>query len=408
MLVALLLGILILREPRAAQIDDLFLRWLLNHSDSAHAPEVPLTIVEIGSETLADPSAPVASEADLHADKRAGIAITPLEFALFLQAALDFQPNVIAFENVLKWRERDKDQEQVFLDRAMRVPKLLLASELSDTPDPDAPWSEIRGFPQVRGKRSDLPAFSGVGRQPAEDLRLISTAGFTNLPNESAASIHVPLLFLYRGEVVPSFTLQAILLSLGITLAEVKIEIGSQISLPGNRRIPLDLDGTMRVDPMALRRAHRLSLNELLLLAQGREKEKTSAGPTTDFHDRIILARTPTNPLSPPDLFAAAIATIQGHQYLRRVSPIFDCVILLLIAAAGTTARTMKRLDLFLYGSVLTAAYFLFALAALSRWNLWLPGFLPLGGLWSAIVIAAFFRRRKVGDVANAIPPPVA
>ncbi len=51
-------------------------------------------------------------------------AISPLEFALFLQSAMEFQPEVIAFENILKWRDRDKDQEQVFLDQAMRVPEL--------------------------------------------------------------------------------------------------------------------------------------------------------------------------------------------------------------------------------------------------------------------------------------------
>jgi hypothetical protein len=152
--------------------------------------------------------------------------ISPLEFALFLQSALDFQPGVIAFENILKWRDSDRDQEQVFLDQAMRVPKLMLASDLGAHTDPDAPWAEIRGFTQVEGRRGDLPSFSGIDRQPNEDLRLISTAGFVNLPEEVASDLRVPLLFLYRGEVIPSFTLQAILLWLRATPADVKIVLG--------------------------------------------------------------------------------------------------------------------------------------------------------------------------------------
>ncbi len=410
MLVVLLFGIILLREPRFAQVDETFLRWLLDHSQGASSGAVPLTVVEIGSDALMDPKKMAEEGGISHQPGGTGAAISPLEFALFLQALLDFQPNVVAFENILKWRERDKDQEQVFLDQAMRVPKLLLASELSATPDLDMPFGDIRGFPQVSGRRGELPAFSGIGRQPAEDLRLISTTGFANLPTESSTGLRVPLLFLYRGEVVPSFTLQAIMLWLRITPAEVKIELGSQITLPLNRRIPIAADGSVVIDPTALNRARRMSLNELLFAAQQREKDKSEGKTAFDLHDNIVLARTPANPLSPPDLFAAALATIQGNQYLRRVSPIFDCLVLLLVAAAFRTMRKLERLDLILSGIAFTAAYCLVALAALARWNVWLSGVLPLCAVWIAIVAAVFFRTRA--EVARAatisIPPPVA
>src|SRR5450631_1755874 len=135
-----------------------------------------LTVVEIGHDAVLDRD-PLKESSSSHAS---GSGVSPLEFALFLQSVLDFQPTVVAFENILKWRERDKDQEQVFLDQAMRVPKLLLAEELSATADPDAPLADIHGFPNVTGRRGDLVPFSGVGRQPSEDLRLISAQGFAN------------------------------------------------------------------------------------------------------------------------------------------------------------------------------------------------------------------------------------
>ena len=128
MLVVLLLGIVLLREPRFAQTDELFLRWLVDHARGAGGPAVPLTVVEIGGDSLMDPKAAAEEAAAIRQQGGRGAAISPLEFALFLQSLLDFQPDVVAFENILKWRERDKDQEQVFLDQAMRVPKLLLAS----------------------------------------------------------------------------------------------------------------------------------------------------------------------------------------------------------------------------------------------------------------------------------------
>src|SRR5437588_3976331 len=113
MLVVLLVGILILREPRFAEWDDSFLRWLLMHAPASEGAKAPLTVVEISRESFADPN---ETNNDTHTNGR-GAAVSPLEFALFLQSVLDFQPNVVAFENILKWRERDKDQEQVFLDQ---------------------------------------------------------------------------------------------------------------------------------------------------------------------------------------------------------------------------------------------------------------------------------------------------
>ena len=408
MLVVLLLGIIALRDPRFAQTDELFLRWLLDHAPGGTGKAVPLTVVEIGGDSLMDPKAAAAEATAIRQQGGSGAAISPLEFALFLQSLLDFQPSVVAFENILKWRDRDKDQEQVFLDQAMRVPKLLLASELNANPDPDAPWGDIRGFAQVSGKRGDLPEFSGIGRQPAEDLRLISTPGFSNLSEDTGRGQRVPLLFLYRGEVVPSFTLQAILLWLRVPLTEVKIRLGSEILLPHDRRIPVAADGTLLVNPTALRRAGRLSLNELLLAAQQRDTANAGgAQATLDLRSHIVLARTPANPLSPPDLFAAAMATIQGNRYLRRISPVFDCVILLLITATAGMMRKVPRLDLVLCGIAFTAAYCLVALAAVSRWNTWLPGVLPLGAIWFAIFARSAFAKATPRVIRPwRIPPP--
>lgn len=407
MLVVLLLGLLILREPRFSRLEESFLSWLVEHSTST-GPDVPLTVVEIGRDSLTDSKvAPPASPENNAQAKGSGAAVSPLEFALFLQSVLDFQPGVIAFENNLRWREREKDQEQVFLDQAMRVPKLLLAAELGGSADPDAPWADIHGFPQVTGRRGDLTPFTGIEHQPNEDLRLISTQGYVNLPEEVSSEVRVPLLFLYRGEVIPSFPLQAILLWLRVTPADVKIVLGSHIAVPGDRKIPIHADGTLLIDPNASKRARHLTLNELLLAAQQRDTHGAEGQTGTDMRDQIVLARTPADPLSPPDFFAATIATIQSNRYLHRISPLFDCVILLLIGASASAMRRIDRLDLVLCGIALTAAYCLIALGTISRWNLWLPGFLPLGALWLTISTALLLRKKQ-RDTVSVIPPPIA
>jgi hypothetical protein len=406
MLVVLLLGLLLLREPRFNDWDELFLRWLLKHSQP-NGEQVPLTVVEIGRDPLMDTRAPDEAAPGTQSAS-SGIGISPLEFALFLQAALEFKPEVIAFENILRWRERDKDQEQVFLDQAMRVPKLVVAAELTGSPDPDDPVAEVTGFTQVKGKRGNLPEFSGISRRPSEDTRLVSTVGFVNLPEEMVSDIRVPLLFLYRGEVIPSFPLQALLLWLGITPAEVKVEVGSHIALPSGQRIPIGSDGTMLIHPQAAQRARRLTLNELLLATQHREQANATAGEPLDLAKDIVLARTPANPLAPPDVFTATLASLQGGIQLRRVSKIFDGVVLLVAAGLIGFARRIDRSDLILIGIAITAAYCLTALAVISRWDLWLPGALPLGAVWLCILTALIFRTRDESGVATVtIPPPI-
>lgn len=402
-LVVVLLGVLSFREPRLEKAEERFLQWLLRNSEP-HGPMAPLTVVEIGQDTAPDRD-PLNEPAEAQPQAR-GSAGSPLEFALLLQSVLDFQPTVVAFENILKWREREKDQEQVFIDQAMRVPRLLLAAELTATPDPDAPPQEIPGFTQVTGKRGDLVEFSGLGRQPNEEMRLIATAGFINLPDEIADRIHVPLLFRYRGEVIPSFPLQAIMLWLRVTPAEVTIELGSHISLPQGRKIPIRADGTLLISPSAGKKTRHLTLNELLLATQQRD-----AGKTTELEamrDQIVLARMPANPFSPPDVFAATLATIQTNSYLRRISWIFDCAILLLVAVVMGKICHISRVNLVLGAIAFTAAYCLIALAAVSQWLIWLPGCLPLGAVWLLVLISIVIphRYRAPRPKAATIPPP--
>ena len=404
MIVLLLLGILFLREPRLQSSEEYFLRWLLKNSEP-QGPPAPLTVVEIGREPVMElnSAANNLTEKFLHGS---GTAISPLEYALFLQAALELKPTVIAFEPILRFREREKDQEQVFIDQAMRVPKLVLATELATSLDPDAPVSEIPVFAKVTGRRGDLPEFSSIGRQPGEDLRFISTPGFINLPDEVADDIHVPLLFQYRGEVVPSFALQTVLLWLRVSLSEVKIDLGSFIELPSGKKIPIRSDGTTLINPATTRRARHIGLNELLLAAQQQEKGTAKTARPEELKDQIVLARTPSNPLGPRDVFAATVATLQTNSFIHRVSPIFDWIILLLALIFSVVVRRFSRVDLVLVAFAFSAAYCLLAIAIVSRWSLWLPGVLPLGAVWLLAGLCLFSPRRKDDPDLPAVAPP--
>src|SRR5436853_6277016 len=99
MLAIVLASLLFLREPRLQQYDEAYLQWLLRNSPS-RGPMVPLTVVDIGRDSI-------VQKKEANAPPRGDTATSPIEFALFLQAALDFKPTVVAFEPIWQWRDRD-------------------------------------------------------------------------------------------------------------------------------------------------------------------------------------------------------------------------------------------------------------------------------------------------------------
>ena len=387
MLVVLLFGIIFVREPRLQQSEEIFLKFLLRSSQTQKG-SVPLTIVDLGNKRGATRQSGLAESGETFLSS-AGSANSPLELALFLQALQEFQPTVVAFERALNWPADKHEEEQVFLDQAMRIPKLLLAAHLTATPDPDAPAPEIAGFSQVMGNRGELPAFSGIAAQPDEDLRLISTLGFVHWAGEIEDSVRAPLLYQYRGEVIPSFALQAAMLWMKVSPSEVKIDLGSFISFPNGFEIPIQPDGTALVNPSAAKNARRLTISTILLAAEQHDKKLPIAAPLDDVGNQIVLARPTRNPFAGSDIIAATIASVQTHSFLRRINRIYDCVVLLLIAALSGPLRRIARIDLLLIAIGFTAAYCLLALGLLSRSNIWLPGFLPLGAVW-LVVVSAF------------------
>ncbi|MEP6604477.1 MAG: hypothetical protein ABJB69_11075, partial [Spartobacteria bacterium] len=265
----------------------------------------------------------------------------------------------------------------------------------------------LSGFTQVNGRRGDLPVFSGFLRQPDEDIRLVSTLGVVNLPEDAADEIHVPLLFQYRGDVIPSFALQAALLWMRVTLDEVKIDIGSAISLPSGKKIPIRSDGTTLFNPNAGKRARQLNLNELLLAAQQHEKKMPMAVNLENLRDEIVLARTVNDPQPPPGLIAATIATIQSGTFVRRVSWIFDCAFILILVTLSSIVRRFSRIDIVLITLAVTAAYCLSALALVARVFIWLPGVLPLSAIWLVAAFCLFAPRSKDDpDLPSVAPSP--
>ena len=190
-----------------------------------------------------------------------------------------------------------------------------------------------------------------------------------------------------------------------LTPSEVKIDMGSAITLPNGTKIPIKSDGTLLVNPRIAQRARHVTLNQLLLAAQQHQSGAATGIRIEDIRTQLVLARVESNA---PDLFAAAVAAIQSNTFIRRVSWIFDCVVVVAIALLSGALRKFSRIDLAIGAIAFSAAYCLIALGIVSRFAIWLPAWLPLGALWIAVLFAIFLpkRRDSARTVSVAAPPP--
>jgi len=393
LVVIILLGAFILREPRLQALDDALFGWFIAHAEST-LPPTPVTLVEIGREDIQRLASAEQSKA-LPQGQAARRSLSPLEYALFLQAVLEFRPNVVAIESLLIWRDRDKVQEQVFIDQAMRVPKLLVAVELGAKGEGELSIGDLPNLPNVFGSRSGLPEFTGVRRQPDEDIRLISTPGLINAPEEKRDPVRVPMVFDCRGEIIPSFTLEAIMLWLKLTPAEVKVELGRQITLPNGSQIPLHRDGTTTINPAAHQSVRRLTLDELLLAAQEHEKKQAGENNLENLKDQIVLLRIADDPLQPASVFSTAIATIQGNSYIRPAPAAIGWIIILAGALLASFLWMISKANLLSGAIIFSAGYALIALGLLGQHRLWIPMFLPLALLLFLVALRIFGREPK-------------
>ena len=190
-----------------------------------------------------------------------------------------------------------------------------------------------------------------------------------------------------------------------LTPGEVIIDIGTAITLPNGTKIPIRSDGTLLVNPRMVQRARRVTLNELLLAAQQHESGAATAIRLEDIRTHLVLTRVATNA---PDVFAAAIGAIQANSFVRRVSWIFDCAMVILAAALSGALRRFSRVDLIIGAIAFSAAYCLIALAIISRFSIWIPAWLPFGATWISVLFAIVLPKPKgsARTIVIAAPPP--
>ncbi len=404
-------GLFLLRESHewpCQAVDECFGDWLsLNGPRIGHEEPAPIVLVAINESSLATHVWPW----------------TPLDFSLFAHSMHQFHPAVTCFEEVLDW-ERAKlppselqklpQYEKILGDELIRCPKVLLAARLGWPDDPqDLPaLQEAPLIRKVTGDLRQVPEWTAIERQPNEPYRLSAAIGFTNVSERRGPQDRVPLILRYRGQIVPSFVLQSVVLWSKSSLEEVTVELGSHVSIGEKFEIPIDSFGEMRVNFGAPRTV--IPFDELLVAGEQADSKQATTAPVRQIQGAVsILARTDRSARtlregfgsrqSEGELFAAAVATIQRKAFMERAPIWFDLLLIAAAAGAAWWIPRWRKVRVAVGSFAIILGYLLAAMALFTWKQIWLPVVLP-SGLASFVVayrLAASARRVRSSDHAG-------
>jgi hypothetical protein len=382
----LVVAMLLLKQAQApplAGIEEYFINWLVANSNGEHA-NAPVTLVEINDDCMLNYSWPWS----------------PLNYALFLNAALQFKGRAVAIEPVLAWDEKSlapgelleqPQYEKILHDAILRTPKLELGAELGFPEDPDVlpPMQPLPVLRNVTGAAEAVPEYTVIDAEPAEDIRLTTALGFCDVPPSERLARHAPLVFRYRGNMVASFVLEAMMLWYGVTPEEVQVRLGSEVRLGNKLSIPVNLSGAMLVDWK--QPYDRVGFDDLVLAEDQLEGKHATVIDPAILKDRLlVLSRTDSQSQtlllgtgrmgSSGEFFAEALATAETGAFARQAGRGGSLLVLLLGIALAWWIELRGKLFALVGVLAFGAGYLMLCLVVFESTRVALP-LTPMVGL---------------------------
>ncbi|MDH3592466.1 MAG: adenylate/guanylate cyclase domain-containing protein, partial [Planctomycetota bacterium] len=191
--------------------------------------------------------------------------------------------------------------------------------------------------------------------------------GFIDIVTDPDGSVRrAPLLARCGGGLVPSLPLRAACAHLGVSPNDIDVRLGDRIDLGGQRTIPIDARGMVRVDYPGPWGTYDHYAIERILDPRASERELLRR----DLNGRVVIVAdlrtavgdvgpTPYGPNDPlAGVHAAVLESILRDDYIREASlPLMLAIELLLLVLLAWFARLDTRL--FLAGAILLALLYL-------------------------------------------------
>ena len=279
------------------------------------------------------------------------------EYSIVLHSLNDYAPSSVVFD--MSFNDQDTNAasfDDTFSHQVQRANTVVFAATVMATPD-TAPAGKIATIPFTGGVH-DVPHFASAV-WPLATFAAGSPVGINNIDPESGLRLRqLPLVFMLKGQMVPSLVLQATAQLLGADLASSEVQVGRAILLrraDGKllRRVPIDDQGRMRI------RFHKganlsweASFDNVPLYD---DQIQNGIRPGLDLrglvHRQVWIGRTdpadherfktPIGQLSRVEVELQAERTILEQDYLRPLPPMILAAIYLLFAI-GIAAAVVR------------------------------------------------------------------
>lgn len=369
-------------------------------------PKPEVTVVEIQDATLLKHVWPWTAE----------------DVAVFFNSALPtkpggkpYEPAVIGVEPLLDFErgalaggEPNALHLRALHDGILRAPKVVLGGRLGWSRELDSvqPLMPMPVLGRVRGDVSRLAGFTSVDVWAEESLRLSTQPGWMNVPGGGGPRGLCPLVVRYRGQPVPTMPLQLAMLWAKVTPDDVEVVLGEYIAIGEKTRVPIDDAGRMRVNFGA--EPGRVTYDDLLVTRYQFDNGNPPMHPAEVFDKKVVLlARTDAavrtvevpvgGKISPGELVAHALVTIQGNVHPKRIGTWFDWALVAVVSVISFWLPRWSTGRMALVVIACEAAYLGAALAIFRSQMLALPGVLPLGlALWVLLLRVFAKRMQKV------------
>lgn len=351
-----------------------------------------------------------------------------LDYALLCERLAAYGPKVAAIEPVLAWDAEPELALSSLKTSTLGLDALLLGCELEDNPI-GSPVSEsiLDLFPSienVQGDLSGLPSFTGARTLPDLTLRILGNIGFTRIDlsdmDDRDNALFVPLLAIHGGRVIPSFVLQAVMLENDVAGQDVRVVLGDAIYLGDTLRVPVDARGRLTVFS-ALRSALPVHDADILIpdplseaSEDGTPRVELSEEERNALEERVVLIGLNDERLrrlalagsgemiSPAELSALAIATVQSGRYIRKLTTPQQAFVWAALLLAGLAVLAMTSTTARFFGAALVGVFFLSSFMAFRVGQFWQPPVIPLSLL--VCMAGALFFPRKPTEVEEAKP----
>ena len=347
---------------------------------------------------------------------------TPLDFASMFSKLEQYEPEAIAVEPVLTWKDPHPQELSSLVRTSEQFAPVLLGAHLeansaSEDPIDDTTLAQFSPIENVKGDISKLPQFTGIQSTPATSLRPKHYLGHTHIDLSTAGSadqdlLNVPLLARHGDKVIASFVLKAVLLKEKIPLDEVTVSLGESIKAGDSLNIPIDSSGHLAVSPDWSNKVPALSASVLLI---GSDPDPALLRPGESIEaieslksNLILIGETGEGvraydrpgggTITRAEILANAIATIQSGRFQIRLSNQYQYLIWGIIIVVGLLAAKVihRRATAIAFGALGVLAVVIVSLLTFQSTNPWCPPTIPVSLVALSALIVLVLASKKM------------